>query len=121
MKNIKSVFGILDQAINRPHIFNQEKPNECRVENLMWDLAGAQADQVAELTGDSTLRTAFDQAVVAWTSLINNNSCGFVGTNGFVPDCSSICMGIKELVNAKEFAPVLNQFIDYAQIFISTR
>ena len=110
-----------DQAIGRGHIFNQEKTNECRVENLMWDLAGAQADQVAELTNDSTLRAAFDQAVVAWTSLTNNNSCGYVGTNGFAPDCSSICMGIKELVNAKEFAPVLNQFIDYAQIFISTR
>ena len=108
-----------DQARDREFIFDQENTSSCNVEALMWNLAGAQADQVAELMNDGSLRTAFDLSVVAWMNLVNDSSCGFVGTNGFAPDCSSICSGIKELINAKEFAPVLNQFIDYTQIFFA--
>ena len=109
-----------EEKAGHAHIFSQDS-NACNVANFMWDLAGAQADQVAELTNSNiSLRTAFDQAVVAWTNMVNNDACGFVGTNGFAPDCRSLCMGIKELVYAEEFNQTLNTFIDHAQIFFTS-
>jgi len=89
----------------------------CKVQDVMWQMAGTQADQVAELTKNYELRSAFNQAVNAWTSMVNNKACGFVGTDNYAPSCSSLCKNVKNLGNVQDFAPVLNQFVDYAQIY----
>ena len=93
-------------------------PSECKVERVMYDLVRVQAQQVAELADSFQLKDAFSQAVVAYEKLLRNN-CGFVGTNGYAPDCGSICRNINEIQNMNEFAPVLNQFVDFAQIFFA--
>ena len=102
-------------------IFNghgETLPFECKVERVMYDLVRVQAQQVAELADNFQLKDAFNQAVVAYKKLMNND-CGFVGTNGYVPDCGSICRNIKEIENMTDFAPVLNQFVDFSQIFFA--
>ena len=93
-------------------------PAECMVQNVMWDLVQKQAQQVSELTNNFQLKSAFNQAVNAYQNLMSND-CGFVGNDGYAPDCSSICRNIKEIINVKDFAPVLNQFVDFAQIFFA--
>ena len=103
-------------------IFNgngEELPGQCKVERVLYDLAGVQADQVAELTQDFSLRNAFDNAVVAWQKLTSNADCGFVGTNGYAPTCNNLCFNIKELNSPKEFQPLLNAFADNAQMFFA--
>ena len=102
-------------------IFNghgETLPAECKVERVMYDLVRVQAQQVAELADSFQLKDAFNQAVVAYEKLLRND-CGFVGTNGYAPDCGSICGNIKEIQNMNEFAPVLNQFVDFSRIFFA--